>query len=301
VTDRIDDRQFNLKHSGTYLGVAMLWCLSKCPRRWWPSLTQGLGRGLQRLVPSRNAVVMRNLELAFPAQSLQWREEICAQSYQRLALSVFETAKLWFADPAWLDDYIDFDGLDHLRGCQQRGEPVLLVSCHFTSIEVAGQALSRLVPFYPIYGAAKNPVFDRIQREKRLRFSPDVVKSEDMRKAMRVLRNSGTLWILPDHSVSKSQGGVSTTFFDQPVLSTSGPSRLQRRTDAKVVMFSLRREQGKLIIVLEAPSSDLSEDSAEAAQQLNSRFEAAIRESPADYFWHHKRFKSADPTLNPYA
>ena len=257
---------------------------------------------LQTLVPSRRRVVLRNLELAFPNESEAWRNQLCDQSYQVLATSLFETAKLWFADPSWMDDYVTIEGLEHLQACQAQGEAVVLVSCHYCSIELAGAALCRAQPFYPVYAAAKNPLFNQFQQEKRLRFAPDVVLRADMRKAMRVLREGHILWMLPDQSVASSHGAVPTRFFDQQVLSSTGPARLQRRSAAKLVVFELDRRDGLLIITVRPPIEvGAGKEPAEQAQDLNHVFEQMIRRSPQEYFWHHKRFKSGVPGVNPYA
>lgn len=244
---------------------------------------------------------MKNLELAFPDATEEWRENTCKQSYQALALSLFETSKLWFSDPHWLDDYVSFEGLEKLQACQEKGEAVLLLSCHYTAIEVAGIALCRAARFYPVYAAAKNKYFDQFQKDKRQRFAPDVVLRSDMRKAMRVLRTGGTLWLLPDHAVASSHGAVPTRFFDQPVMSTTGPARLQKRSLAKVMVFELRRQAGKLVLTVRPLETEQGKGPAQQAQELNYIFERMIRRSPAEYFWHHKRFKSEQPRVNPYA
>lgn len=283
------------------IGLALLWLLAKVPVASWPSLAKGLGALLQRLVPSRQRVVMRNLELAFPEKDQIWRQNTCRQSYQALATSLLETSKLWFSEPRWLDDYVQFEGLEHLQACQARGEAVLLLSCHYTSIEVAGAALCRVAPFYPVYAAAKNQAFDQFQILKRKRFAPDVVLRTDMRKAMRVLRNGGTLWLLPDQAVGSYRGAVPTTFFEQPVMSSTGPARLQKRSAAQVLVFELKRREGRLLLTIQAPLTlDNSLGPAQHAQDLNGVFEQMIRRAPAEYFWHHKRFKSSQPGVNPY-
>lgn len=283
------------------LGLSLLRLLAKVPPRAWPSLSRGLGAVLQTLVPSRRRVVLRNLELAFPRESKAWRTQLCDKSYQVLATSLFETSKLWFADPRWMDDYVILEGVEHLQACQEQGEAVILLSCHYCSIELAGAALCRAQPFYPVYAAAKNPVFDQFQQEKRLRFAPDVVLRSDMRKAMRVLREGRILWMLPDQSVASSHGAVPTRFFDQQVLSTTAPARLQKRSAAKLMVFELQRREGKLVVTVSPPIEGSDKEPSEQAQELNHLFEQMIRRAPQEYFWHHKRFKSAVPGVNPYA
>lgn len=286
----------------TALGLAVLWPVAKLPIRWWPSISTGMGACLQRLAPARKRVVLRNISLAFPSRSDQWQSELCDKSYKALALSVLETAKLWFCDPKWMDEYVDLQGLEHLQCCQEQGQAVLLVSCHYTSVEVAGAALCRSVPFNPVYAAAKNPYFDAFQRHKRLRFAPDVVVRSNMRKAMRVLRSGGILWLLPDQSVASSHGAVATSFFGQPVLSSTAASRLQKSSAAQLLVFDLcRGADGRLVLRIKPPLDvDVDADETLRAQQLNDVFEALITRSPADYFWHHKRFKSEIPGVNPY-
>ncbi len=285
----------------TLLGLGFVWLLAQLPRRSWPAVSRCFARGLQKLVPSRRGVVQRNLELAFPASDEQWRTDTNLKSYQALALSLLETAQLWFKEPAWLDDYVQIEGLQHLRDCAARGQAVMLVSCHYTSIEAAGAALCRAAPFYPVYAAAKNQSFDRFQIDKRRRFAPDVVLRSDMRKAMRVLRSGQVLWLLPDQAVDSSHGSEPTQFFGQPVLSSTGPGRLLKRSGASLVVFELSRQPGGILLTINEPSNAANEMSPVGlAQHLNDTFESMIRAEPSEYFWHHKRFKSGQPGVNPY-
>lgn len=290
------------RHWPFYLGLSLLWLLAKLPLSSWSSICKVIGAVLQAIVPSRRRVVLRNLALAFPERDQIWHQSTCKKSYRALALSLLETSKLWFSEPSWLDDYVQFEGLHHLQTLQASGEAVILLSCHYTAIEVAGAALCRVAPFYPVYAAAKNEAFDQFQIDKRKRFAPDVVLRSDMRKAMRVLRDGGTLWLLPDQAVGRSHGAVPTLFFGQAVMSSTGPARLQRRSDAHMVVFELKRQGGKLLLTVQPPlEMGLDSDPAEQAQSLNHIFEQMIQRSPAEYFWHHKRFKSGQPGVNPYA
>ncbi len=257
-----------------------------------------LGAVLQRLSSSRRRVVARNLQLAFPERDNQWRATVAQQSYENLAISLFETTHLWFRQPQWLDDYVAINGLDKLQRCVAAGEAVMIVSCHYLAIEVAGAALCRAIPFYPVYASAKNPYFDAFQQAKRLRFAPDVVHRADMRKAMRVLRSGGLLWLLPDQAVDASHGSVPTQFFKQPVLSSTGPARLLKKSKAKYALFEVARTGDQLTLTLQDPVAVPSDiDAAEFAQLLNDKFEQMVRKSPGEYFWHHKRFKSPNSTV----
>lgn len=302
----MNEARLSLRRPGHWpllAGLALLWLLARLPRRLWAPLSLALGALLRALVPGRRRVVLRNLELAFPERDEAWRRCLCRDSYRALALSLLETAKLWFSDPRWLDDYVRIEGGEQLERLRRTGTPVILLSCHYTAIEVAGAALCRAHPFHPVYAAAKNPAFDDFQRRQRLRFAPGVVAAGDMRRAMRVLREGGVLWMLPDHAVAPYRGGVATRFFGQPVLSSAGPGRLQQRSAARCAFFALeRRADGGLKLTLEVPEvMDEEGDQQARAQRLNDRFEAMIRRAPSDYFWHHKRFKSGLPGVDPYA
>ncbi len=283
------------------VGLSFFWLISRLPIVWWPNISAGLGAILQVVSPSRKRVVLTNLKLAFPESSEKWRAEISTRSYRGVALTLLETSKRWYSEPDWLKNYIQFEGIEHLHRCQERGEAVLLLSCHYNSIEITGAALGLHVPYYPVYAKAKNAYFDQLQSAQRKRFWPDVVLRSDMRKAMRILRSKGVLSMLPDQSVAESHGAVPTQFFNQSIFSTTAPARLQKRSGAKVVMFEIKAKKIGYSVTVHPPLVlDDSLDLTQQTQAFNDVFEHMIRKDPGQYFWHHKRFKTGSSGINPY-
>lgn len=287
----------------TWVGLALLWLLS-----WLPiSLATGVGKGLGWLIGhvlrSRRHVTRVNVELCFPGLDNAARERMVDEHFMALGAGAFEAALGWFA-PDWrLRSRGEVVGLEHLQAAMADGSGVLLLTGHFTTLEIGARYLCLAgVQFHAMYRPIKNLLIDYfMHRWRESRSGLPALPKDDLKKLVRALREGHCVWYGPDQSLHV-RNAVHVPFFNIPTLTLTATSKLAALGRAKVVPYFPSRINGRYrVTFLPALENFPSDDEAADALMINRMLEAGIRIAPAQYFWSHRRFKHPPAgTPNPY-
>lgn len=244
------------------------------------------------LAGPRRRVAKRNIALCFPQMSAAQQAELLRESFADLGIGLFEFSRAWFGDVDALAVDVQIEGLQHLQALQAAKRGVLLVSGHFTTLEVCGRLLTRHVPVAGMYRAHAEPAFEAAVLAGRLKYACAMFKREELRGAIRHLKQGGVLWYAPDQDM-RGKEAVFVPFFDIPASTITATHQLARLSGAAVVPFFHRREGGRYVLRIGAPlenfpSTDVVADTAAVSREI----ETMVREAPSQYLWIHKRFKT---------
>ncbi|SEH06475.1 LpxL/LpxP family Kdo(2)-lipid IV(A) lauroyl/palmitoleoyl acyltransferase [Candidatus Venteria ishoeyi] len=283
----------NLRHPRYWLlwaAIALLRLLTLLPYAWQMAVGTGLGQLFRRLSKRRVHIARRNLQLCFPEMPDNERETLLQAHFSALGQGLMEVGIAWWASPQWLARHVDTTGLEYVQQAQQAGKPVILLSAHFTPVE-----LSLLVD---IPGAGltfrphENPLLDYVITQSRQRRGKHTVSRNNIREMLRVLKQSGVLWIAPDQSYAGSNSTFAP-FFGVPAATTTLLSLLVKRTGAVVVPFFVqKRESGQYHLWLSSPLEDFAQaDETRATTMINQAIESGVKRAPEQYYWVHRRFK----------
>ncbi len=277
------------------LGCARLLCA--LPIRWQQALGAALGRLFGRAARGRRRIVRVNLQLCFPELDAMAIEALASAHFEALGMGLFEALQCWFAPDDRLQPFVEVFGIEHLDKAQTDGHGVLLLTGHFTTLEIAARLLCMTArPFHAMYRPADNPFADWLMRRMREKRSGLVaLPKDDLRALIRALRVGGAIWYAPDQTL-EVPGAAFVPFFGVPALTLTATSRLAQMGRARVVPFFPERRNGQYRITIQPalenfPSGD---DVADAAR-INGLLEDAIRRCPEQYFWIHRRFKHRPP------
>ncbi|MCM2355969.1 MAG: lipid A biosynthesis lauroyl acyltransferase, partial [Arenimonas sp.] len=129
----------------TWLLVGLGWTVARWP--WWLQRAAGpwLGHVLYHLLPGRRRVAATNLALCFPERDEAARTALLRANFESLGLGLFEFLRAWWGRLAPVDRGFEITGLEHLRAAQEGGRGVILVSAHFTTLEVCLRLLCQHV------------------------------------------------------------------------------------------------------------------------------------------------------------
>lgn len=287
----------------TWIGLALVWLLSWLPIPVLLLLGEGLGWLAGRLVRGRRRVVLANLQLCFPELSPAARARRADRHFRDLGAGIFETALAWFA-PDWrLRARGTVSGIEHLHAAQAGGRGALLLTGHFTTLEIGARYLAIAgVPFHAMYRPYNNAVMDWcMHRLRESRSRRPALPRSDLRRLVRALREGGAIWYAPDQALDQ-RISVYAPFFGTPVLSITATARLAQMGRAAVVPYFPSREHGRYHVrILPALEQFPDADDLVSATRVNQALEAGIRLAPSQYFWVHKRFKRVpDGVPNPY-
>ncbi len=270
-------------------------------------IAQGLGRALgwfaYATLPSRRRIVQRNLELCFPEWSQKKRAEVVRANFSATGMGLIEGGLAWWVSSKRLSSFVHIEGIEHYHAAQQWGCGVLVLGAHFTSMELAGRIAALHFPVSTVYKAAKNQRFNSVMLARRGRYFQSVIANDNLRGMLDILKSGGVCWYGADQDFGIEQG-VFAPFFNVPTATLTLASKIAQRTGAKI-LFSyperLPHARGYVLHIRPVenfPSGDLLQD----ATLYNSMIEMVVKQSPADYFWLHRRFKTRPlGEASPYA
>jgi KDO2-lipid IV(A) lauroyltransferase len=270
------------------------------------SLQRGLGhlRGsaLQLALGSRRRVAARNLALCFPDLEEAARARLLRAHFSAIGIGVFEFARAWWGSVAPLRRGLVVEGLEHLAAARAGGRGVIVVSGHFTTLEACGRLLcDHGVPLAGMYRPHAGAVMEWAVKRGRLRYAAAMFGREELRPAIRHLKDGGLLWFAPDQDTRRGDS-VFVPFFGRPAFSLTSTHQLARLSGAAVLAFAHeRRADGGYTLRLSPafggfPTRDATADTA----RVMAAIETMARAAPAQYLWIHRRFKRQPDGSDPY-
>lgn len=280
-----------------WIGLGLLWLLSWLPLPLVRLLGCAAGEALHALVASRRRVVRINLRLCFPELDEHARRRLAHAHFRSLGMGFFELPIAWFASGARLRRCTEFVGAEHLRAAQADGSGVLLLTGHFSTMELGCRLVALAgFPFHGMYRPADNPFADYwMRRLREAQLGLPMVPKDDLKHIVRLLRGGARVWYGPDQTL-EVRATAFIDFFGIPALTLTATSRLARMGRCKVVPYFPQRIggwwNGRYRVVFK-PALDAfpSGDDVADARRINALLEDAIRVVPEQYFWIHRRFK----------
>lgn len=284
------------RHWPVWIGLGLMRLLHLLPLRVQLKLGEGLGALVSRLIPGRRRIVAANLWVAFPERTHEQRRELLHTHFRALGRGVFEAAIAWWSSDARIAKSGIVEGLENLRAVQNKGQGALLLTGHFTTLELGARFLTLAgVEFHAMYRPYKNPVMDYLMHHWRQRRSKlPALPREELRPLVRSLREGRAVWYAPDQTLDPKIS-VYVPFFGKNVATIVATSKLAAMGRAAVVpYFPAYLGHGRYRVVIEPALKDFpGPDEVADAARINQVLEAGIRTyAPAEYFWVHRRFKS---------
>lgn len=276
------------------------------PRRAALAIGRSLGRLLGELDRRHLAIAAGNLRRAFP----EWDEG----RVLRTARAVYTHFGSVLLDLLWtegrapdrLRSLLEVRGREHVERGMAAGRGALLVTAHIGNWELHGVAHGLL--FGPIHVVARpldNPRLDRRLCALRTMAGNTVLyKQRALARILRALREGGAVAILIDQNVQAGDG-IFVDFFGRPAATTTVAAALAVKTGCALVPCRTElRPDGRYRIAYEpavewSPSGDRQADIACLTQRLTRTIEDWVRETPAQWLWMHRRWKTRPPGERP--
>lgn len=276
--------------------------LARLPWALQRALGRGVGALLRVALADRRRVALRNLELCFPELTDAARDALLRKHFASLGIGLFEFARAWWGSIAPMRRGLVVEGVEHIHAARAQGRGVIVVSGHFTTLEICGRLMCDHVPLAGMYRPHAEPAMEWAVKHGRLRYAAAMFTKQELRPAVKHLKQGGLLWYAPDQDPSRGDA-VYVPFFGRPANSLSSTHQLARLSGASVVAFQhKRRDDGgyelRILPVLgDIPSNDATTDTA----RVMAAIEDMARAAPDQYLWIHRRFKRQPDGSSPYA
>jgi KDO2-lipid IV(A) lauroyltransferase len=274
----------------------------RLPRKAVLALGRGLGRLWAALDPRHRAIAADNLRRAFP----EWDEARVRATahgvYRHFAAVLLEI--LWMegrAEPELLA-LTEVEGLEHMKLALARGRGVVSPIAHLGNWELQGVATPSLIgPSAVIARPLDNPALDRRLVAFRASTGNVVIyKRKALAQILGTLREGRLVAIMLDQNV-QAKDGIFVSFFGRPACTTTAAAALALKTGCAVVpAHCVLRPDGRYRMAYGpeiewTPTGRRDEDIAALTQTITSVIEGWVRETPEQWLWLHRRWKTRPP------
>jgi Kdo2-lipid IVA lauroyltransferase/acyltransferase len=276
------------------LGYGVVRLLLYLPYSALMSFGEFLGGLAYILSSTRRKITEINIQHSFPELDDPQQTELVKKVFTSTGASLFELALADWASTQKLKNLYEVKGLEHLQNALKHGKGVILLTAHFTMVELAARLLSfnlekKLAGIYRPY---KNPILEKLTaRTKYQYFNP--IPKQDIRQALKRLRQNEVILYAPDQNFDSKI--LFVPFFGIQTATSTATIRLTQLSQAQLVpffFFRLPDHQGYRLEIHPALNSELSGDIYKDTCLINQTMEQAIRKHPEQYLWIHRRFKT---------
>lgn len=293
-TNGIQIRRWLLpKYWGMWLFFAFLRIVILLPLQWIEAIGGFFGWLLYRLAPSRRRVTRINIQQAYPEYSELEIKKLIKASYKSLGISMFEMALAWWASRDYLRAHCSVEGIEHLEQALAKDKGVIMLTGHFSTLEIGGILMALYTPLNAVYKKAHNPMFNTFMDFYRNKHLQKAIPNTSVRDFIKGLRNGVATWYAPDQDFT--QNIVFAPFLGGIAGTLTSTAKMAEMTGASVVPFypqRLDKGKGYKLVILPALENFPSGDQQEDASCVNLAIEEMVRKNPEQYVWIHKRFKT---------
>ena len=281
-----------LRQWPAWLGIGLAAAMARLP---WP-LQRALGRGLGALLHvafrNRRRIAERNIALCFPELDATQQAALVRSSFAELGIGLFEFARAWWGSVQPMRHGLRVKGLEHLQAARANGRGVIVISGHFTTLEISARLMCDYAPLAGMYRPHDQGAMEWAVKRGRLRYAAAMFTREELRPALKHLKQGGLLWFAPDQDTRRGES-VFVPFFNRPAYSLTSTHQLARLSGASVIAFAHeRRADGGYTLRLSPAFEDFpSKDATTDTARVMAAIETMVRTAPAQYLWIHRRFK----------
>ncbi|MHB1544761.1 MAG: LpxL/LpxP family acyltransferase [Gammaproteobacteria bacterium] len=285
-------RYWHPRHWPVWAAVGLVYVASRLPYRIQPAFGGFFGALFRWSQPRRRTITRANIDLCFPNETREWRKHLVRAHFHALGMGLIEVVMAWSRADCDLPP-VQIEGLAYLEQALEKGHGAILLTGHFTMLELGARFVNRLIPVGALFRPANLPLIDALMRRARAAQARVAIPRDDLRGLIKALSKNIPVWYASDQGYTGKHAGW-VPFFGIPAPTNLALSRLAEASDAPVVPFFIKRlnkGRGYAVTLRPALESFPGADPLTDAQRIHALLEVHIREAPAQYLWSHDRFK----------
>ncbi len=271
----------------------------RLPRPAVLAIGRGLGRIWAALDGRHLRIAEENLRRAFP----EWQEA----RVRATAIGVYTHFAAVLLEILWMEGrpveellaLTDVRGLEHMQAALAQGRGVVSPIAHLGNWELQGVATAPLIgPSAVIARPLDNAALDRRLVSFRTSTGNVVIyKQKALAQILKTLKGGRVVAVMLDQNV-QAKDGIFVSFFGRPACTTTVAAALAIKTGCPIVpAHCVRRADGRYLMAygpqVEWTGSDRRDEDIQAlTQQITSVIEGWVRESPEQWLWLHRRWKT---------
>lgn len=277
-----------------WLSLGSLYLISRLPCTLQLAMGRWLGKAGYLFLRQRRHIANVNLQLCFPKLTKQQRLTLLKKHFAAMGMGIIETGMAWWMAEKKFQSLGIIEGATHLEKALQQKRGVILLSAHFTTLEIAARLVGAHYQIYTMYREQKNRVFNLFMERARKRNVAAIISRDDLRTIIKSLKNNIAVYYAADQDYGRKHS-IFVPFFGISAATITATVRLAKINNSPIVpVFHYRENNSPHYRVVfhpaleNFPSDDLEKD----LTHINQIIENAIRIKPEQYLWAHRRFKT---------
>jgi Kdo2-lipid IVA lauroyltransferase/acyltransferase len=252
---------------------------------------------LDLLIPKLRQTAERNLTFAYPDKDRAWRRSVIDGVFASIGRLLVAMARFPQINRENVGEWIRYEGFEHYERAKARGKGVLFATAHLGNWELSAFAHALLTePMNVVVRPLDNPLIDELVETRRAMSGNKLLSKRDFaRSILQALRGNEPVGILVDQN-TVADNGVFVPFFGKPACTNLTFAKLAARSGAAVIPgFAVWSETERKYVLRFYPEVTISGDAEADTARVQAAIEHAIRESPEQWLWIHRRWKTRPP------
>ncbi len=252
------------------------------------------------ILPTYRRLARENMSRAFGDEYSEVEiRNMVFKHFVTIGANFLSALKMPALDEKTISSRCEVENKELLLSHLQQGKGVVMAISHIGNWELFAQ-LNFMLPNIPtgaIYQRLRNKGLNElIDRDRRSRGMLTFDRKRGFVGAVALLRKGGLVGVLVDQHAGDS--GLWTPFFRRLASTSPLPATLACKSGAAVIpvaIFTTGFARWKISVRSALPYDENNPNQLTA--DINQSLEKQIRESPADWFWIHNRWKLPDPRI----
>ncbi|RMA97781.1 lysophospholipid acyltransferase family protein [Hydrogenothermus marinus] len=245
----------------------------------------------------RKKVILKNLDIAFPEKTLDWKLNIGKKSLQNLGRVLTEFPKIpEYIKTGYIEEIFEIKKGKELL---EKEEGKILVSAHIGNWELAGAGLSYNIEgmvslAYRMKNKKLNDLITKIRQDSGIKI---IFHNQPLKDFLKALKEKKTISFLVDQN-TLTHRGIFVDFFGLEASTVTFPAKLALKFNKDIIFGYSYYDKNTKKVFLELENidfektGDYEKDLKNLVQAYTKKVEKAVKKHPEQYFWTHKRWKT---------
>ena len=283
------------KYLPTWLGMGFIYLCKFLPYKVIVFLGTLLRYLLHGVSPHRRQIAKANMQLCFPDKNEEEIDVLVKGHFKNMGIGVFEIAIAWWSSARAIDNLKVssenvniFNEIDKDRG-------VLILIKHSTHVELDIRLMAQEIELGGMYKPQSNEVMNYLMIRARNRYVIGAIHNHQAKEAVKWINNGQKFLYAADQDYGEKNSQF-IPFFGVDAATITFPERLSK-SGVKIVMANVSRNKKGFHLEFHEISDYKEEGSV--LKEVNKFYEKFILNSPENFLWTHRRFKSRPPGEAP--
>lgn len=277
-----------------WAALGILYLISQLPPSWQLLIGRWLGKCGYLFLRQRRHIANVNLQLCFPQLNAEERQTLLKKHFEAMGMGIVEMGMAWWMNEKKFLALEKMEGVEHFENALKQGRGVIILSAHFTTLEIAARLVGARYKIHTMYRTQKNRVFNLLMERGRNRNVAGIIPRDDIRTLIKSLKNNIPIYYAADQDYGRKHS-IFVPFFGIPAATITATIRLAKLNNSPIVpAFHYRDDNSPHYRIVfhpaleNFPSDNLEND----LTRINQIIEHAIIVKPEQYLWTHRRFKT---------